>query len=64
MFEDGRWTMDALCCWYECLMDFISEDDGVRCKYDDLTFPFKTNKRGVISFLPNFRVLSRIRNNV
>ena len=63
-FENGDWSKDTLFAWYEYLMDFISEDDGMRCKYDDLTFPFKTNKKGVISFLPNFRVSSRIRHNV
>ena len=64
MFEDGRWSMDTLCMWYEKLIDFLSEEDGLRCKYDDLTFPYKTNKKGIISFLPTFKVASRIRDNV
>ena len=56
--------MDALCYWYEKLLDFLSEEDGQRGRFDDLTFPFKTNRRGTIRFLPNFKVASRIRNNV
>ena len=63
-FENGSWTKETLFACYEHLMDFIIVDDGVRCKYDDLTFPFKTNKRGTISFLPSFKVSSRIRHNV
>ena len=53
-----------LCDWYEKLIEFLSEDDGRRCKYDDLTFPYKTDRRGAIKYLPMFKVPGKVRDNV
>ena len=62
--SDGAIKAETLIGMTETLMEFLNQDDGLRCKEDDLTFPFKKDKDGVARYLPEYKVRNEIpRNN-
>ena len=61
--QDGAVGFEVMLAMVEKLMEFLNEDDGLRCKEDDLTFPFKKDKSGVARFLPEYKVYGDIPHN-
>ena len=61
--EDGAVRMETMLTLTERLMEFLNNDDGLRCKEDDLTFPFKKDRDEVPRFLSGYQVRDEIPRN-
>ena len=62
-FDESGLKEETLTRWADKLMEFLNDDDGLRCKEDDLTFPFKKDKDGVPRFLSGYFVRDDIPSN-
>ena len=48
----------------EKVLQFLHDDDGMRCREDDLSYPYRKRKNGSVRFLPGYRVTREAENNV
>ena len=49
--------------WINRLCKFLEDDNGMRCRETDLSFPYKKDGKGNIKYLPNFKVAAHIPRN-
>ena len=56
--------MDTLAYITQKVLEFLQDDNGLRCKEDELTYPFRRNHEGIIKFLPGYEIPRSIPDNV
>ena len=54
-YEGLEFTQETLHMLTEKVVEFLDADDGMRNKDNDLTFPYKREKRGTIKVLPGYK---------
>ena len=63
--DDGtELATDTLVYITQKVLEFLQDDNGMRCKEEELTYPFRRNHDGIIKFLPGYEVNTIIRDNV
>ena len=61
--HSDEFTLEALVALTEKLLEFLRDDDGLRCREDELTYPYRRTKKGAVKFLPRYQVCGSIPDN-
>ena len=61
--HSGEYSLDTLVVLTQKLLEFLQDDDGMRCREDKLTYPYRRTKTGAVKFLPRYQVSGSIPDN-
>ena len=64
MFDDKGFKEETIEHLTEKVIEFLFHEDGMRCKEDNLTFPHKRDKKGVMRYMMGFRVPEKVEENM